>query len=343
MDGEPLDLPATPERLRALAAAGAIPPGALERALAIAAAPPDAAAWRRSLSLLLLALGAGLVVAGVFFLLAWNWEELGRLEKLAVPSVAVALAGGAAVRLGIERLAGRIALTAAAALVGAVLAVYGQTYQTGADPYGLFLAWAALIVPWVLVARFPPLWLFLAALLDTAVILYAGQVVVIDTAEEFAWVALVLAGIDGCGWAAWEALGAGRVPWMAGRTAPRILGSATLAPLGAATVALVLDPGGSGLPGPLAAVLLAATLGAMTRIHRRQRPDIALLAAGAAAVVVVLTCLAGRVLFEEWRMGEVGGLLVLGLLVVAQGAALAWWLRRTHAAMRAQAGIAEAE
>ncbi len=45
-----------------------------------------------------------------------------------------------------------------------LLAVYGQTYQTGADPYELFFGWAILIIGWVAISRFAPLW---PLLLDT--------------------------------------------------------------------------------------------------------------------------------------------------------------------------------
>ena len=65
----------------------------------------------------------------------------------------------------------------AAVAVGALLAVFGQTYQTGADPFELFLTWALLIVPWTLAARFEPLYLLhsvvLAMLMGVLVMLQA--------------------------------------------------------------------------------------------------------------------------------------------------------------------------
>ena len=42
-------------------------------------------------------------------------------------------------------------------LTGALLALSGQVYQTGADTFELFAWWAVLILPWVLVSRFSPL------------------------------------------------------------------------------------------------------------------------------------------------------------------------------------------
>ena len=47
--------------------------------------------------------------------------------------------------------AGKAALLAASLFVGALLALIGQIYQTGADTFEMFAAWAALILPWVLV------------------------------------------------------------------------------------------------------------------------------------------------------------------------------------------------
>ena len=45
---------------------------------------------------------------------------------------------------------------------GALLALVGQTYQTGADTYELFALWAFAITAWVAVARLPALWLVVA-------------------------------------------------------------------------------------------------------------------------------------------------------------------------------------
>ncbi|MET0204922.1 MAG: DUF2157 domain-containing protein [Casimicrobiaceae bacterium] len=57
-----------------------------------------------------------------------------------------------AVWRGLDTLPGKAALVAAL-LAGALLALVGQVYQTGADTFELFAAWAVAIV--VLVARMP--------------------------------------------------------------------------------------------------------------------------------------------------------------------------------------------
>src|SRR5262249_50903036 len=152
-------------RLRALARAGCMTDDALSRALALSTATPDATSWRRFLGRILLVLGSLLLVAGVVFFFAYNWSALSRLTRIALLEATVIAAALASLRLGLERLSGRILLAAAALLVGPLLAVYGQAYQTGADPYELFAGWALLILPWVGLARLAPLALLPVALI----------------------------------------------------------------------------------------------------------------------------------------------------------------------------------
>jgi uncharacterized membrane protein len=118
---------------------------AVGRAAAAAVETPEPARWSRLLALASGALGAGLFASGVVTFVAYNWAALGRFARLGlVQGLLVAAVVGAA-RLR-SRLASQIVLSLGAVLVGALLAVYGQTYQTGADPFELFLLWAALIV-----------------------------------------------------------------------------------------------------------------------------------------------------------------------------------------------------
>ena len=57
------------------------------------------------------------------------------------------------------------------------MAVFGQTYQTGADAFSLFLGWAFLILPWVILSRFLPMWLLFCFLINLSLILYWEQVI----------------------------------------------------------------------------------------------------------------------------------------------------------------------
>jgi uncharacterized membrane protein len=72
-----------------------------------------------------------------------------------------------------ERL-GQLAMLAAFTLAGALLALFGQTYQTGADVHELFFAWAALGLPFVLAARWSGTWGAWVIVLNVAFALLCG-------------------------------------------------------------------------------------------------------------------------------------------------------------------------
>ncbi len=70
---------------------------------------------------------------------------------------------------------GRAAATLLATLLlGALLALMGQTYQTGADPWQLFAFWALLALPWMLAARRDLLWTFWVLIAATGIGLWIG-------------------------------------------------------------------------------------------------------------------------------------------------------------------------
>ena len=79
-------------------------------------------------------------VAGITAFFAWNWADLGYMVKFALIQSGVAGTALLAWRLGIDSIGGSASLFSSAFLVGVLFAVFGQVYQTGADPYGLFIA-----------------------------------------------------------------------------------------------------------------------------------------------------------------------------------------------------------
>ncbi|MEG3082074.1 DUF2157 domain-containing protein [Sphingomonas sp. PB2P12] len=123
-------------------------------ALRAAGIVPRPAQWRAFLSLLALWLGTLALAAAVIFFFAFNWTDLDRLAKIGLAEAAILVALLACWRLDLNAVAGKAALTLVSLLVGALLALVGQIYQTGADTFELFACWAVLILPWVLIARY---------------------------------------------------------------------------------------------------------------------------------------------------------------------------------------------
>lgn len=161
------NVPVDTELIRSLRGQEGVREGAMERGFELVLAPPAKDEWREFLDRSLAGLAALLLVAGVFFFFAFNWKALGKFGKFGLlEALLVALFW-----LGRKE---RMFLAAASAVIGALLAVYGQTYQTGADSWRLFALWALLALPWVVAANFRPLWLGWVGLLNISFQLYGA-------------------------------------------------------------------------------------------------------------------------------------------------------------------------
>lgn len=174
---DPLDLRATPQRVWRLFREGIFPPEAWETAQTHSGQRPTQGEWLGYVDRLLLILGTVFLVAGVLFFFAFNWADLPKFGKFAVVQGAVVGVATLAFVLRLERWGGRVALAAAFMLVGIALAVIGQTYQTGADSYQLFVNWLLLITGWVIISRWNVLWLMWMVLANVALSMYWWQVV----------------------------------------------------------------------------------------------------------------------------------------------------------------------
>jgi uncharacterized membrane protein len=100
-------------------------------------------------------LAAALGGLGLVFWIAANWQTLGRFGRFALlEGFIVAMCAGALWRPAARAPLGLLALLA----IGGLFAYFGQTYQSGADPWQLFAVWAALALPLCVAARSDVLW-----------------------------------------------------------------------------------------------------------------------------------------------------------------------------------------
>jgi uncharacterized membrane protein len=329
---DPLALPATPFRVRAAAQAMALSPSAVDRAVQIATATPDPTSWRRFLGHALTFLGAALVLAGVVCFFAFNWDRIGRFGKLGLIEAAI-VAAAVVAWWRLPRLSGQIAITAAAVLVGPLLGVYGQTYQTGADPYGLFLTWALLIVPWLIAARFTTLWVIEVVLVDVALGLWWSQVGRPTWARGDLGAAVLVGLVHAAAIIAWEWQTRRREPWLAEKWAPHELalagfiallmpaGSFVLEPVDYARAVNVMDA--------IGLALFVASVAAAFWYYQLVRPDRFMVTAAGAAGLALAAIIVGRLVMVDLDL-EAFGLLLVALFVVAEITYGLRWLRQTR-------------
>jgi uncharacterized membrane protein len=245
----------------------------------------------------LLALGVGQFLAGVVFFFAYNWNDLSDIAKFAVIEAALALSVGGALLIGLDRVFGQMLLIAASVLTGALLAVIGQVYQTGADAFELFVVWAALILPWTIISRHAAHWLLWLAVAEVALVLYCEQVLVPinEMPSELVWVSVgaTLAVALAC-----RELAAHRgIAWLSGHWTRLVLLFAGMVALFAPAAGQVIDVD-SFKVGPVcvgAFVLAAIVASAM---YWRMRPDFAALVIVIGFVDAFVVCIGYRVIDE---------------------------------------------
>ena len=154
---------------------GSLPLSNVEAAASHLQVYPNAHTWRSFFDKAALVVGVIALVLSLVFFIAYNWQDMGKMGKFALVEGALAITIALYVALSFRRrfkLIRQLLLLIASIITGSLLALFGQVYQTGADTWQLFFWWAVLIVPWVVIARFPALWLLWLGLINACLILY---------------------------------------------------------------------------------------------------------------------------------------------------------------------------
>jgi len=302
-----------------LAEAGALDGAGFERAMELGGVRPDGARWLAFVRAACLIGGALLMGAALIYFIAYNWHGMTRLVKIALLGLAMALSAGGAIAFSPRATTGRACLVFAVLSLGALLAFVGQTYQTGADPWQLFAAWAVLSLPWALAAAWAPVWVMVLVIVDVAVTLYLGMQNGGAWGPDYAPVVTTLALVHAAVAATAEAMRE-RAVW---RLLPRFAAVTALA-FGTLAALYYLDgsarPGRGNLSG-MAVFAIVLALGWWQ--YRMRSVDRMVLAAGALGAITVATVAVAKALHSM----RTESYMLLALMMIGLSAAAAHWLR----------------
>ncbi|TET34022.1 MAG: DUF2157 domain-containing protein [Planctomycetota bacterium] len=288
--------------------------------------------WLRWINRMLLILGAALCLAGVVFFFAFNWAAMSAFLKFTLIEVSLAACLIGAWFAGIDRLVGKLLLLGASVFTGVFLAVYGQVYQTGADPWELFFGWSLLIIGWVAISRFAALWVLWLAILNTGIILYWAQVAIPNDSLDFGSLCIVLGIINGAAFILRE-WGSGRgMKWLRVKWLQHLLFVVALAFPTIGTIAVVVDESHYHFPGVLVPVLWMFYIAFAYWFFKFKKANLSALALCVLYVCSVALTLAGRILFEI--SDDALMFLIFGFIVLVVVGVAAWWLLDTHRKMR---------
>ena len=153
---------------------------------------PTLAQWRAFGSTLLNAAGLASLGAGIIFFVAANWSAWGLAGRFGLLQAGLVFCVGVALWKPPPSRPGQAALLLATLFTGALLALFGQSYQTGADVYELFFTWALLALPFAVAALSGAVWAVWRGVFNVGLGLLCGGL----SPADFLWRAVDGWGLD---------------------------------------------------------------------------------------------------------------------------------------------------
>lgn len=310
------------------ASQGDIPADKLPQAIVAANVNPNSDQWRSFIDRLLLWAGSTALACGIIFFIAFNWEALGRFAKFGLIEAVIIISTFLYFKLDKDSLPAKACLLFSSLSLGALMAFYGQTYQTGADPWQLFIYWALLILPWVIVARFAPLAMLWIGLINVGIYLY------VDlyhrswgfwlNQEVYIW--LLFFALNSVLHVSWEWLGKYSQAY-AVRWAPRILAIASGGLITLLTCYFIIDHSNATAH---TIVTYPLWLAGMYYAYRKRDIDLFMLAGMSISLVTVLSTTLTWFLIETLDEAIVNGAFFIAIFVLVITSYLAKWLKSVY-------------
>lgn len=329
----------SPRLLYTIAKRLSLRPDKIQQLLRLTGLIPDSQTLQNRIDQFMLLAGMVFIAAGVAAFFAFNWAELHKYYKFGILQGIIILSVGVTWFKGIDSLIGKGSLAAAAFFVGVLFAVYGQVYQTGADPYGLFLTWLILILPWAIIGRQAGLWLLAIILANLSLVLFWHQVLYPQTnflstlfgpvfglafAMSDPLLSQVLLALNVAIIVAWEVFTARGVGWMQVRWLPRLLICLAFYIATVATIVQIFDGFYRYNDSAIKLMPLWFLILSVVSIwfYQTRIKDLFVLAVTAFCIVMVVTAEIAHI-----SSSGVDTALLMAILLLLQIAAATYWLR----------------
>ena len=302
-----------------------IPAERVNEALVATEILPDGKVWLRFINHLLLWLGALAIAFAAVFFIAYNWDDLDRFTKFGMVEALIALALLAHWKLYENNLVAKVTLLIASIFLGVLLALYGQTYQTGADPWQLFFNWALLMLPWAVIGCFPAIWILWITLINLSIVLYYTAfrgAIWIAIGSDFGMLWTIFA-FNTFALILWELL-SNKWQWLTERWAVRLLAIGSGIAVTWLAIYTIFDYRNLG---DWSGLIWVIWLAGLYFVYRKIRHDLFMLAGLALSVIVVVTSFASKHLLKDF---DAGALLAIALMIIGMGTGAAIWLRNIH-------------
>ena len=305
---------------------GKIPVDAVHTALRLAGLRPSADDWRKFFDSLILWLASTFCALGVIFFFAYNWQAIGELAKFGLLELLIIGSLLLCWRFDINATSGKASLLFAALLIGALFALVGQTYQTGADSYELFTMWAIAIFPWVAVSCFSALWLFWLGLLNLGAVLYyqtfGGLFGFLFDVDSALW---LLFSLNTLAWTARDAVALiTKLDWLQERWTARVLAVFSGSVITTMAIIALLDKHDDDFQAAL--LIYPLWMIAIYAVYRHILLDVFVLAGGVLSGIVFITVWLSDVMLDHAN-DEASAFFLIGIVIIVLSALGGFWLK----------------
>lgn len=302
----------------------------IQESLEVSEVYPSKKTWFQHLDRFLLGLGSIFLLSGIIFFFAYNWVDLHKFVKLGMVEAMIAGVGIFTLIKRKNDFVVKIGLTALSVLTGCLFALYGQIYQTGANAYDFFLGWTLCIAVFVMISRFPPLWLFHIILINTTIILYAEQVLRYETSD---FLYLILFMVNAMGVMLWELFATTK---MNSRWFPRVVGVGALFFITSdANMAIVHGFDSHGYVLSFIIYLAAIVIG--IAMYKFTIKDLFMLAAVFLSIIATTMVTINEMMDGFTLRGQGTAFLTSGLVCILSTTFFVWQLVKTNKKWRAEA------
>ena len=144
----------------------------IDKALKVTQAIPNGQQWYAFIVRSLLYLSVLSIACSVIFFFAYNWSHLSTFNKFAMLQSTMIICLVIYTQTRQYNYVNKAVLMLLIMLIGALFAFFGQTYQTGKDPWQLFAMWALCSTPLAYQSRSGFIWLMWLSLANLAMVLY---------------------------------------------------------------------------------------------------------------------------------------------------------------------------
>ena len=294
----------------------------IDQIIQLAEAEPKSAEWIEYLKTGLLWSAVVSLCSGVIFFFAYNWQDMSRFTKFALVESVMLIATLAYVRIASTKMLTSATLMGMSLFTGALLALVGQTYQTGADPWQLFATWAVLMLPWAIIAHASSLWILWVVLVNLSVSLYLdvshGIFGILLTEEIGLWIFTLLNTVLLC---VFEYHSFVRNNLSQNRYVNQLLALAA----GTATSFLALWAIFEYKVGPSGFAFYLVWIGCAFYIYRYKVRDLFVLSMGSLSVIIITVSLLIEIIDSSM---DDGGFLLISLVIIGLSSMAGIWLKK---------------